>query len=305
MHVNPTLDSASKTRIVEKNERKRREVNFANMAWIRHIVNTDGEHKNDLKNFYNFKQNVVYRVVPVSVIPDLDLGKYNKIFDAIIPKTNVPADWPKDSLATPIYSSVTLLTDDVFSPKVIYVRLIYAEDIKVDYNLPSYKYNIYVNENILDYFECRIGARVVLQLMYILPVVKAIEIKCKKNHLVNVVNTFKEYLAKFSDDSWVLNKNFTLDIGDNIVCELDLQPTGSEFCIVDDNFLRNCEYYLHEENVTTKFKKKERIRDDFCDESIGPYHSIVEKCLKIHSNSSSSAQNILVIGKCCCYYEFI
>lgn len=253
----------------------------------------------NFKKFSNLKQDLVYRVVPLRVLPNYNsLGNQRKLFNVFILKKNLPTEWIKgNSLTSIILCSITLLTDDIFYDKNLYIRIIAFEDLVENAGSISSN-NLYVSDDICNYFQCGLGSRVLLKYIEQVPPVRKIDIYTKRNYVVNIEEHFKKFLADNSDDVLVLNSDVVFDIGNNIMCSVKLSPVESKFVVVDDDLVRNCQYSVCYENITAEPKITE-IQTNGIQflENIANYSIIIKEILHNFNPEADIFENILLIGK--------
>ncbi|XP_074027169.1 peroxisomal biogenesis factor 1 isoform X2 [Leptinotarsa decemlineata] len=256
----------------------------------------EGNEVANLQRYFNKKYDLICRLVPLTEIPfGEQISKYLQPFNIFISKKCI---WLKEStLSTPTICSLTLLKNDVFANEMVFARLIAFEDIldKFEFNLGQ---NLFVGPEVSQIFDCELGARVILKYIENVPFVSEIIVNSRKNYLVNVEETIKEYLAKNSDAPTVLNANVVIDIGNNISCSLRFSPNEQKFCLVNDDLVRNCKYVIHYEMEVVDSKKKceEKSFDTFLD-NISNMKLIVEDVLRIYENTEDCYENVLITGK--------
>lgn len=223
-----------------------------------------------------------------------------KPFNVFVSKKSLSSCWSPDSFSSqPIYCSLALVTDDVFSNKIIYAKLFVIEDFFSEFDI---KMNdcLFVDNNIFNYFNCDLGTRVVLKFINKAPYVQEINICTKKNFLVNVVDEFKRYVSLHSDEILVLNPYFPLTIGSNIVCSLKFSPVEAKFVVVDNDNIRDFKYHVTEETVDLPKKettKEKKVTSEILLTEISNYLDIVESVLQNLRGDCGKFENILITGK--------
>ncbi|KAJ8946678.1 hypothetical protein NQ318_019993 [Aromia moschata] len=272
-----------------------------NMEKLKSLTNSfscHAEANTSLKNYLSFKKDLIYRLVPVESLPFfVKLKKHHKLFNVFACRKSFPNYCSKNNtLTTPVICSLTLLTNDLFSEKNVFVRLYVFEDVidGFDINLED---NLFVDNLILDVFECKLGSRVFMKHVQDIISINEINIHTRKNYLFNVEEKFKSYLADNSEDSFLLNSGIVINIGENIKCSLTFSPAEAKFCVVDINVLRNCKYFVHEEIVTPK----EHIIKPFnCDKfvrTVSNYQDIINAVVANFSVNENHWENVLICGK--------
>lgn len=274
------------------------------------FFNKQPKIENELDKFLNYKQDLVYRLVGIQNLPNYEkIGKHLKLFNIFISKTNLTCHWITldQSNSRPLYCSLSLLTDDVFSSKTIYTRLFIIEDFLNDINL-QFGNNLFVDDIIFKHFNCDLGTRVVLKFISKVPYVDEISIHTKKNYLMNVEEEFKKYLSQHSDEILILNPDIPFSIGNSIICNLKFLPVESKFAAVDNDFVRNCKYCVigGEEFVAmrTTVKEEQKGVGRYLGD-ISNYLDITEAVLQTFRRDCDKFEDVLIIGKSEILFPFI
>lgn len=255
--------------------------------------------ENELNKYLNYKHDLVYRLIRIRDVPSYkNVGHYLQPFNVFTTKKHLSTIWRQENFKShPIYCSLSLITDDVFSNKIIYTRLFVLEDF-LDEVVPDINNFLFVDDIIFDYLNCDLGTRVVLKLFEKTPYVKEINIHTKRN-VVNVEEEFKKYLSEHSDAVLILNCDFPLKIGKNIVFDLTFVPIESKFVIVDNDSIRNFKYHIVEKDVALPVNeaKEDKFNVDTFLGDISNYADIIKSIVINFGNGCDRFGNVLIIGK--------
>ncbi|XP_066147030.1 peroxisomal ATPase PEX1 isoform X2 [Euwallacea fornicatus] len=142
--------------------------------------------------------------------------------------------------------------------KTIYVKVKLLEncpEVKERIFLKSNENTMFVNEEILNILHCEIGTRVILQRVASRPPIEKIMVNSGQNDTTNIVDELKKYFAKYCNEKLILNTRFPITLNSHLKCSLDFQfkLSTSPFCIIDQDFLRDCSYSVCE-GYTFSFK---------------------------------------------------
>lgn len=301
VHIKPILDYVEKPAPASVDTVSKLRKGFQYIYDKIIFQNNPPERENELNKYFNYKQDLVYRLVEISNLPSFEkIGKYLKPFNVFISKNSLSSCWSLAAFSSqPIYCSLALITDDVFSNKIVFAKLFVLEEFFSDFDV---KVNncVFVNDSILNYFNCDLGTRVVLKYINKAPYVQEINIHTKKNFLVNVMEEFKKYVSEHSDDILVLNPDFPLTIGSNIVFSLKFSPVETKFVVVDNDNIRILQYQVTEENVDLPKKETIKYKRIFAETfltDISNYLDIVESVLQNIVGDCDKFENILITGK--------
>ncbi|XP_066262040.1 peroxisomal ATPase PEX1 isoform X2 [Euwallacea similis] len=157
--------------------------------------------------------------------------------------------------------------------KTIYVKVKLLEncpEAKDQTFFKSNKNNMFVNEEILNILQCDIGTHVVLQRVLSRPPVEKIMVNSGQTDTTNIVDELKKYFAKYCSEKLVLNSRFPITLNEHLKCSLDFRfrLSTSPFCIIDQDFLRNCSYSVCE-GYTFSFKSfviKHEEAENICED---------------------------------------
>ncbi|KAG5891031.1 hypothetical protein JTB14_035222 [Gonioctena quinquepunctata] len=269
------------------------------MKFYNEFFNNEIILKNNLQKYFNTKQDLVYRLVPMEGVSLVEcLLKYSKPFTIFTSKKSIANHWLEEStLEVPVICSLNLMNNDIFTDKTIYARLIAFEDI-LDDNELNWSHELFVDQQVFETFECELGSRVILKYIENIPLISEITINTRKNYLVNVEEKFKEYLARNSDDFTVLNADVTFNIDDNIPCCLKFSQNDAKFCIVDNSLVRNCTYIVQNDSkVERKEQKVKQECFEFFFDNVSNFKSILGDVKQNFACADGNFENILVAGK--------
>ncbi|XP_056646462.1 peroxisomal ATPase PEX1 [Diorhabda sublineata] len=229
----------------------------------------------------------ICRVIPLSKLPLSDIFSTSiQPFTAFLSKKTIPEDQLSSNIC-----QISLVTEDTINKKV-FVKLIFLEDIQ-EIQLKLFN-ELFVGQEIFDIYECQLGVRVVLEPIEKPPPVNEIHITASKNYTVDILEVFKKYLADGSDETFVLNSEIPIDIGDNIICSPKFYPEDSEFCVVDNNLVRNCKYVLNIDNIHKITQKENPISMPIL-EDIANVKKILNDSIKAITDISTD--NVLLTGR--------
>nr|CAH7747328.1 unnamed protein product [Callosobruchus chinensis] len=246
-----------------------------------------------LGKYLSYKYDLVHRMVHFSKLPFVEkIQAHCHVFNVFLSKTYAPTEWLRNSLLKPLVCQLKLLSNEAVTQKSLYVKLLFLEDIYPELNLNMGKH-LFVHDTIFNYLKCKIGARIVLKNILESHEVNKIEIYTKKKNQATVVEKFKEYLAKYSDNIILLNKYVPFEIYKDVAVSLNFDSPDSAFCSVDNNFVRQCKY-----EVTEDFIKVEPEQEDAYHviESVGNSGSIIQNALDVFSGGDTFG-NVLLIGQ--------
>ncbi|CAH1183321.1 unnamed protein product [Phaedon cochleariae] len=259
----------------------------------------DCDYDHNSQKYFECKTYLVCRLVALKDLPlPTETINHLKPFNIFVPEKTI-SEYQLNVSTTEKKSvySLTLLTNDVFSNKTIFVQLIPLETI-----LKNHKFNLsqtlLVDDQVFHIFGTGLGCRVIVKQIENHPIVTEIFIHTKKNYLTDIIEEFKKYLAQGSDEIFILNGDVPVRIGNNIVCSLKFSPVEAKYCLVDDHLVRNCKYVVENENVV--IEQKTNVKEDHCEifENISNYQRIIDEILQTFTiNDNGSLENVLIIGK--------
>ncbi|XP_060516816.1 peroxisomal ATPase PEX1 [Cylas formicarius] len=255
--------------------------------------NNSNAEINTFRKFFISKSELVYRILPLNECPGLKkiIDRYPP-FCGFVSRKGCYGEYFHAN-TTHFYKMRVLAKQN---DKNVYIRLYFLEDIlDVDIN----NENIFVPDIILDVLEVSFCSRVSLKMIDTKPFIKEIEMHCKKNYLLNVVEKLKLFLADNCKESLLLNSNIPINIGSDIHCFLKFLPDPVDFCVVDEEFLRNCSFSLHSEEVKPleKFDIKLKQSDSFY-WNVSPFSNILSKVLQILTSCNVFfPENCIIIGR--------
>ncbi|KAJ8980625.1 hypothetical protein NQ317_011701 [Molorchus minor] len=246
-----------------------------------------------------FKDPLICRLAPLKELPFLEhFKKHLKPFNVFMSQRCVPMGWVKhNTLTTPTICSMSLLTTDIFSEKLIYVRLYVFEDFPVDFDL-NFGQNLFVDHVIFKAFECDLGVRIIMKDIEKIPLVNEISIHTRKPYSTNIQEKFKIYLADNADDIFILNSDILMDIGENIKCSLKFSSGESKFCVVDDMLLRNCKYVVNADLTSSNKSAVTKVSN--CDkyvDNVSNFKNIINSIESNFSFGENHWENFLITGK--------
>ncbi|CAG9768233.1 unnamed protein product [Ceutorhynchus assimilis] len=273
-----------------------------NVAPIKNISDKKKNHVPDntlLKIFENNSQlekplestdedlNFYYRLFPMSELPlNIQQGKIWQPFEAFISKN--------PQISTSEFYNMKLLNSPI-SDKQLFIKLNFLEDV---FGISDH-INIFVNDPLINFMQSDYGARVVLKKITKMPYVKEIEVHSRKSYLINIVEKLKIYLAQNSKPPLILNSDFPIEINSNLYCSLKFMPNSIDCCVVDEEFLRNCSYSLHDEFVKPldSLVKKDYSKMRFC-EDISSAKDICDSIFSVYfKHKVFRAENVILCGK--------
>lgn len=200
-----------------------------------------------LDKYFDEKDDLLFRMIPTKQEKlFVHLQKYLHPFNVFVSRKKLEQNWLKtNSKQTPIICQLELLTNGMFPPKPLHVRLCILEDYIQEFNANVYEDNMYVSDVIMEHFSCKPGARGFLNYEPTTPTVNEIHICSKKNYLIDIKERFKQFLAvKTEGQPLLLNPEVVMNIDDGIKCLLKFTPIESKFCLVDEKLIRDCKYTL-------------------------------------------------------------
>ncbi|CAH1979790.1 unnamed protein product [Acanthoscelides obtectus] len=247
-----------------------------------------------LGKFLSYKYDLVCRMVQTSRLPFLEkIQDHCHAFNVFFSKSYVPKEWAENSVSKPLVCHLKLLSNEPTSQKSFYVKLLFLEDIYPELNLDIGKH-LFVHDNIFHHLKSKLGARVVLKTVQESYQINKIEILTKRMNLSKVVEKFKEHLAKYSDSVIVLNKGMIFEIEKDIAVSLNFDPPDSGFCLIDNNFVRQCKYDSQEDYIKIESEKEEPVHHII--EDVGNFDTIVQSAMDIFSGADAFG-NVLIIGQ--------
>ncbi|XP_028136564.1 uncharacterized protein LOC114331258 [Diabrotica virgifera virgifera] len=240
---------------------------------------------NPFEKYITLPSELLFRVVPLNKVPFSD----NSLLSDLPFTIYLFKDETSEDISPCKIFRLSLLTNDVFA-KDIYARLMFIENFDLNKD-----HELYVDEDIVSFFDCPLGARMSLKPVDKYPFVSEIQINANKNYTVDVIETFKRFLAKGTDQDnvFVLNSDIPIDIGDNIVCNLKFFPDEPKFCVIDDHLVRSCKYFLNIENVI-KEKKKSKDQSVHILKDISNFKPLIDDTV---NDISRLTENVLITGK--------
>ncbi|XP_018567374.1 peroxisome biogenesis factor 1 [Anoplophora glabripennis] len=253
------------------------------------------ESQNNLQKFSNLKHNLVCRLVPINKLPFSDkIKSYCQYFNVFVSQESLPKSWLNNGSI--IICSMKILTLDLLSEKVIYVRLFILEDLlgKSCSNLVG---NIFVNDIIFEQFNCHLGCRVVLNYIEEIPVVNEISIYTKKIYLLVIEEKFKSYLIENCDGIMVLNPDILLNIGDYVKCNLKFSPAEAKFFVANKDSVKSCKFVVNEGTVLPRENVKNLSNCTTFLENISNYQYVVDKIITAYSSQEHNWENVLITGR--------
>nr|CAI5837445.1 unnamed protein product [Callosobruchus analis] len=186
------------------------------------------------------------------------------VFNVFLSKSYAPKEWFQNSLLRPLVCQLKLLSNESVTQKTLYVKLLFLEDICPELNAEVG--NICFNK---------------------------VDIYTKKKNLTTVVEKFKEYLANHSDNIILINKDVPFEIEKDIIISLKFDPPDSAFCLVDNNFVRQCKYKASEDFIQIEPEKDDA---SYVIENVGNTGSVLQSALDIFSGKDTFG-NVLLIGQ--------
>lgn len=305
VHIKPASNYVEKPKSAVNVNFEKIKKGFQNIySKINIFQNSLPKVENELNKYLNYKHDLVYRLVRNTKVPFYNnIGNYLKPFNIFTTRTNLPTIWSQNNFKShPLYCSISLITDDVFSNKTIYTRLLVLEDF-LDEVDPELNNSLFVDDIIFDYLNCDQGARVMLKFFEKVSFVQEINIHTKRTQ-INVEDEFKKYLSEHSDQILVLNSDFPLKIRQNIVCSLKFVPIESKFVIVDNNSIRNFKYHIVEDDIVLPLNEtEEKVSVDQLLGDILNYSDIIKSTVRNFGPGCDRFENVLIIGKK--YFLFI
>ncbi|RZC38937.1 peroxisome biogenesis protein 1, partial [Asbolus verrucosus] len=225
--------------------------------------------------------NLILRLVPFKEL-DKKIGELCHPFSVFVSKNSFLKKLP-DTVTNPQIYSAKLLSADNSEDKVVYVRLFVFEDFLNDFKLNAIcSENVFVSEVLMDFYDCDIGARVLLEPCKDIPPEQYLADNCKSQ-------------------KFILNPNIVLNVGNNLRCFLRFEPCQAKFCIVNPDFVRSCTLLVVNESLPPKevLEKNEFSLSKYTTE-VANYQEIVDKSLFLfvyNTKVYSKMYNVLITGK--------
>lgn len=240
-------------------------------------------------------ENLILRVAPfkelTSHIQDLACS-----FNVFVLRKNI-----KDTIQTPKLFLMKLISNDDVE-KSVYVRLYVFEDVLNGFKADKISSeNIFVSDVIFNHFRCELGARVVLEpYKNEFPQVNEIEIYTKRDYSIDVIQNFQKYLAdNCKKHEFVLNSNVVLENVNNLKCFLRFQPCQAKFCVVTQDFVRDCKLIFVNETIPKEENFIENVSEDEYCTDLTNYKEIIDNSIFLftyNTRSFTKMENILITG---------
>ncbi|KAH1014300.1 hypothetical protein HUJ04_003156 [Dendroctonus ponderosae] len=231
-----------------------------------------------------------YRLIPLSFLPSSFKIKSN-VFTGYICETVPDCD---NEISN--FFKMTLL-NSIGEEKEMFIRLSNFVDVPVEFYNNNLG-NLFVDNSVFSFLQCDFPARVVLQKIPRSPSVKEIEIHSTKSYLINLVEELKKYLADHCVPPIIINAKYPISINGRFHCFLTFSH-NVKFCIVDQEFLRNCSYSVCDEFVTSleDIVKKRETSNEMCF-TIAPVKSICDNILSVLLKTGVfEVENIILSGR--------
>lgn len=152
---------------------------------------------------------------------------------------------------------------------------------------------LYVNNAFLNLSPLRIFSNVTLQLIKEKPEVESITLRTYSNR---AIENFKKYVAKMCGNGFVvINSESTLQITETESVRLEFEE---KYCIVDCDFLNNCEYKTEfpEETASTSDLNSKSVQVDYCSDINQALEEEILLAVELNLKFNTS-ENLLIVGK--------
>lgn len=237
----------------------------------------------------DFAERNVFDVIPASRLESKiksDFSDFEYPFSAFMFKRDVPIEWAlKENFCVVCLNCINGAKSADF-----YVCVYILDDVS---SAVTHTTSLFVNNAFLKLSPLRIASKVALRLIEEKQP-KIDFIKLKTNNSVTVKH-FRQYLEKCLENQKfiILNPGLMLQISENQLVNLEFE---NNYCVVDANFLKNCEY-------TVEFSE-EIIADANSSIKSDGYYEVVNETLEngmllaVEINLKFNCnENVLIVGK--------
>ncbi|XP_045471118.1 peroxisome biogenesis factor 1 [Harmonia axyridis] len=224
------------------------------------LTDAEREIENKIRRYSNRKGNFKGRMVPWNSLDSYQIQICSHEFNVFLYKKSAPSLWKLSE--EPIFCSLSIINNS--DSREIYVRVFLIEQIPEESILIN---NIFVHENLLTILKCDLGTGVLLKPLKRNDICDEIEVYTK-HEKKEVKNMLQNYLANRSEHyEFIVNADIPIILASNIICSLRFKPHYAKYCLIDQDFLRNCRYSFIDEHVQglPNYEKIENI--DFIETS--------------------------------------
>lgn len=186
------------------------------------------------------------------------------------------------------------LLNSIGEEKELFVKL--SNVVNVPIELSNNLGNIFVDKSVFSFLQCDFATKVVLQKLSKSPSIKEVKIHGTKK--LNLVEELKKYLADHCVPPIIVTAKYPIPIDERFHCFLTFSP-NSKFCVVDQEFLRNCSYSVCDEFVTPLEDpiRKFESSHDICI-TIAPVKSVCDNILCVLLKTGVfEVENIILSGE--------